>query len=75
MTDTNDFDPLPPDAPERFRLEDLARMLGVGRSTIIRWVQNGRLSRPFRLGPRIRVFKRDQVLADLRRPLKEGGLA
>lgn len=46
---------------ESFRVKDLAKRLGIGESTIWRWVSEGRFPEPIRLGRRITVWKREDI--------------
>ncbi|MEX3763127.1 helix-turn-helix transcriptional regulator [Paraburkholderia phenoliruptrix] len=49
------------------RIKEVARMLGVSRATVYRWVSEKRLERPLQIGPRAVGWRRsyiDQFLAD-----------
>ncbi|RME06876.1 MAG: AlpA family phage regulatory protein [Bacteroidetes bacterium] len=44
------------------RPAQLAELLGVSRSTIWRWVSEGRLPKPLKLSRRVTVWRQDDVL-------------
>jgi excisionase family DNA binding protein len=45
------------------RVTQVAKMLGIGKSTVWAWVKSGRLLPPIKLGPRVSVW-RDSDIAD-----------
>lgn len=47
--------------PQFIRLQQLLELIPVSASTVWRWVRNGRI-RAFKLGPRITVFSREEVM-------------
>lgn len=48
---------------EFVRMQDLARELGVSRSTLRRWKNRPDFPRFYRLGPATPMFRRDEVRA------------
>jgi excisionase family DNA binding protein len=55
---------------EYYRAAEAAKLLRIGRSTFWRWVADGRLPAGKKLGPRVTVWRRCDVLA-----LIDGGVA
>ena len=58
------------EAQEFFRAKEAAELLRIGLSTYWRWVADGRISRGTKLGPRVTVWRREEVLS-----LLDGGAA
>lgn len=50
---------------EFYRVKDLAKRLGIGRSTAWRWAREGKLPEPVRLGRRVTVWRKEDVEAFL----------
>ena len=48
---------------EYYRAKEAAKLLRIGESTWWRWVQLGRLPKGKKLGPRVTVWRRADVLA------------
>lgn len=51
------------EAQEYFRAKEAAKLLRIGESTFWRWVQQGRISQGTKLGPRVTVWRRAEVVA------------
>ena len=49
---------------KKYRAKELAEYLGVGVSTIWRWVKEGRIN-SYNITPRVTVFDIDEVIKDL----------
>ena len=49
--------PILPSDPHAFvRPAEVAKYLGIGKSTLWRWIAEGKLERPKKLGPQMSVF-------------------
>ena len=58
------------EAQEFFRAKEAASLLRIGESTWWRWVADGRISRGVRVGQRVTLWPREEVLS-----LLDGGAA
>lgn len=45
------------------RVNQILKLLGIGKSTFYRWVEEGKLSKGIRLGDCIKVWKVDEIEA------------
>lgn len=55
---------------EHYRAKEGAKLLCIGESTYWKWVKDGRLPPGIKIGPRVTVWKRSDLLA-----LIDGGAA
>ena len=46
---------------EYLRVYDVAKMFGVGKSTIWHWLKNGKFVQPIKLGNRVTVWKLSEI--------------
>ncbi len=46
-----------------FQSSDIMRMFGISRATVWRWVRNGTLPKPVKMGTQLNVWKPEQIEA------------
>ncbi len=54
-----------------YRAAELAEKLGVSRATVWLWAKAGRLPKPVKLGPRVTVWREEDVMAALDKIARE----
>jgi predicted DNA-binding transcriptional regulator AlpA len=53
--------PIAPPLEGFLRAKDIQQLFGIGKSTFYEWVRDGRLSRGFKLGERMKAWKRSEI--------------
>jgi excisionase family DNA binding protein len=53
--------PVAPPLEGFLRAKDIQKLFGIGKSTFYKWINEGKLSRGFKLGERMRAWKRSEV--------------
>ncbi len=49
------------------RLEDILKLLPIGRTTFYRWIKEDKAPSPIKAGPRISLWRRSEIEAMIRR--------
>jgi len=55
------------------RIQEVLRMVGVGKSTWWKWIGEGKAPRPVKISPRITVWRLSDVQAWIEERCKEAG--
>jgi prophage regulatory protein len=64
------------DLPRYLRAPEVANRLGISKSTLWKWTDEGRFPKPALVGPNVRAWRDDVVAAWMRkRPIKEAEAA
>lgn len=64
VTDTT---PQTPDVEELYRVREMKALLKVSRTTLYRWVRDGKLAPPLQLSPNVIAWRRSAVVEFLKR--------
>lgn len=59
--------PAAPDVEELYRVKEIRALLKVSRTTLYRWVRDGKMAPPLQLSPNVIAWRRSAVVEFLKR--------
>ena len=66
-TVVEDSTPRTPDVEELYRVKEMKGLLKVSRTTLYRWVRDGKIAAPLQLSPNVIAWRRSAVVEFLKR--------